>query len=54
MSEVTLEEIKRLVGLQLGARNVSEQDRFLEDLSAELADVANLIASVEEKYKITI
>ena len=54
MSEVTLEEIKRLVGLQLGARNVGEQDRFLEDLSAESADVANLIASVEEKYKITI
>jgi acyl carrier protein len=54
MSEITLEEIKRLVGLQLGARNVSEQDRFLEDLSAESADVANLIASVEEKYKITI
>jgi len=26
----------------------------LEDLAAESADVANLIASVEEKYKITI
>jgi acyl carrier protein len=54
MSEVTLEDIKRLVGLQLGARNVREHDRFLEDLAAESADVANLIASVEEKYKITI
>ena len=54
MSEVRLEDIKRLVGLQLGVHNVGEHDRLLEDLAAESADVANLIASVEEKYKITI
>jgi acyl carrier protein len=54
MADVTLEDIKRLVGLQLGTRQVGEQDRFLEDLAAESADVANIIAVVEEKYKITI
>ena len=54
MIDVTLEDIKRLVGLQLGTRNVGEHDRFLEDLSAESADVANIIAAAEEKYKITI
>ena len=41
MTEVTLEEIKKLVGLQLGTRNVGEHDRLLEDLSAESADVAS-------------
>jgi len=50
----TIEEIKKLVGLQLGTRTVNDQDRFVEDLGAESADVANLIAAVEEKYRITI
>jgi len=50
----TIEEIKKLVGLQLGTRTVNDQDRFVEDLGAESADVANLIAAVEEKYHITI
>jgi acyl carrier protein len=54
MVDVTMEDIKRLVGLQLGTRKVGEHDRFLEDLAAESADVANIIAAVEDKYKITI
>jgi acyl carrier protein len=54
MADVKLEDIKRLVGLQLGTRQIGEHDRFLEDLAAESADVANIIAVVEEKYKITI
>jgi len=49
-----MEDIKRLIGLQLGARKVGEHDRFMEDLAAESADVANIIAVVEEKYQITI
>jgi acyl carrier protein len=54
MSDVSIEEIKKLVGIQLGKRNVRDDDRFLEDLGAESADVANLVATVEEKYGITI
>jgi acyl carrier protein len=54
MSAPTLDEIKVLVGLQLGSRNVKDTDRFVEDLGAESADVANLVAAVEEKYKIEI
>jgi acyl carrier protein len=54
MTDVTMEDIKRLIGLQLGARKVGEHDRFMEDLAAESADVANIIAVVEEKYQITI
>jgi len=54
MSTLTMDEIKKLVGLQLGRRNVDENDRFFEDLGAESADLANLVARVEEQYGITI
>ena len=54
MTDVRIEDIKRLIGLQLGTRKVGENDHFLEDLAAESADVANIIAAVEQKYKITI
>ena len=54
MSSITQEEIRRLVELQLGKRNVHVGDRLVEDLGAESADVANLVAAAEEKYSITI
>ena len=54
MQIITIDEINKLVGLQLGKKNVHEQDRFMEDLGAESADIANLVATAEEKYKITI
>ena len=54
MATASLDEIKKLVGLQLGKRNVDEHDRFFEDLGAESADLANIVARVEEKYTITI
>ena len=54
MPNVSMEEIKKLVGLQLGKRNLRDNDRFMEDLGAESADIANLVAMIEEKYSITI
>lgn len=51
---VDLEDINKLVGLQLGRRNVQADDRLVEDLGAESADVANIVATVEEKYGISI
>ena len=54
MSSITQEEIRRLVELQLGKRNVHFGDRLVEDLGAESADVANLVAAAEEKYSIAI
>ena len=54
MSTVAMDEIKKLVELQLGKRNVAENQRFFEDLGAESADLANLVARVEERYGITI
>lgn len=54
MPTVSMDEIRKLVGLQLGKRIVNKNDRFVEDLGAESADVANIVATVEEKYGITI
>lgn len=54
MADVSLDEIKKMVGLQLGKRNVNDADRLVEDLGAESADVANLIAAVESKFGIHI
>ena len=54
MSTLTIEDINKLVGLQLGKRNVTATDRLVEDLGAESADVANLVAAVESKYGITV
>lgn len=54
MTTVAMEDILKLVSLQLGVRHVNPQDRLLEDLSAESADVANLITRVEEKYHVLI
>jgi acyl carrier protein len=54
MSDISMEDIKKLVGLQLGLRHVDEHARLVEDLGAESADVANLVAAVEEKYHIIV
>lgn len=54
MDKIRIEDIRKIVGLQLGARSVQEGDRFLEDLAAESADVVNIVAVVEERYGIAI
>lgn len=50
---VTLADIEELVKLQLGLRKVSPGDRFMEDLGAESADLMNIVATAEDKFKIT-
>ncbi|MGE5123298.1 MAG: acyl carrier protein [Acidobacteriaceae bacterium] len=54
MADVSMDEIRKIVGIQLGIRAVNEYDRLIEDLGAESADVANLVALVEEKYAVKI
>jgi acyl carrier protein len=51
---VSIEEIVSIVSMQLGQKNVLEEHRLIEDLGAESADIANIIAAVEEKYQIFI
>ena len=51
---VDLHEICRTVGLVLGRRDVSAASRLAEDLGAESADVLNIVATMEDKYGISI
>ncbi len=51
---VTIEDIKRIISLQLGIREIGDDDRFLEDLRAESADVMIIISAIEEKYGVVI
>jgi acyl carrier protein len=50
---VTIEEVRTLVRLQLGRRKVAAEDRFIEDLGAESADLVNIIAAAEDKFNIS-
>ena len=52
--DITIDEISRLVGVQLGNRRVMPDDRFFEDLGAESMDVVNITAAIEDKYRIQI
>jgi acyl carrier protein len=54
MTDISMEDIQRLVALQLGIRLVPEDAHLVEDLGAESADVANIVAAVEEKYHIVV
>jgi len=54
MTDISMEDIQKLVELQLGVRLVAEDIRLVEDLGAESADVANIVAAVEEKYHIVV
>jgi acyl carrier protein len=49
-----VEDIISIVSLQLGIKGVLENHRLVEDLGAESADIANMIATFEEKYQIFI
>ena len=50
----TINEIKILIKLQLGQKDVRDEHDIVEDLVAESVDVMNIIAAVEEKYQIFI
>lgn len=54
MVEISMDDIGRMVGLYLGIRTVHHDDRFMEDLGAESADIAIIITAVEERFNISI
>lgn len=49
-----MDAIKAIISLQLGVSNVRPEDRILEDLGAESADVVGIIAALEDKFQIFI
>lgn len=54
MTSITMRDLQQLLGRQLGARKVDASDRLAEDLGAESADVANVVAAAEERFGIEI
>ncbi len=48
------QEITELISLQLGIAEISIEQRFIEDLGAESADLVNLIAAVEDRFDVVI
>ena len=51
---ILIEDIISIVSLQLGVKRVEEGQRLVEDLGAESADIANIVAALEEKYDLFI
>jgi acyl carrier protein len=51
---LSIDEIKDLVRVQLGLKQVKSEDRIIEDLGAESADIVNIIAALEDKFQILI
>ena len=51
---LSLADLKTLVGLQLGIRNVDEGAHLMEDLAAESADILNIVLAIEDKYQVSI
>jgi acyl carrier protein len=50
----SMEDLGLLVGLLLGKARVRAEDRLVEDLGAESADLVNLAATMEEKYHVEL
>lgn len=50
----TIDEVRELVSLQLGVRRVEANDELMRDLGAESADLVNLVATLEDRYGLTI
>ncbi|MEJ2758715.1 MAG: phosphopantetheine-binding protein [Anaerolineales bacterium] len=54
MEKPTQNEINRMVQLQLGVNIISADNKLIQDLGAESADIANIVAAAEEKYHIDL
>ena len=50
----TAEEIRKLVGRQLGLREVRFEDDIAADLGAVSADIINIVAALEDLYGVVI
>jgi len=54
MASASINDIKQIVATQLGVGSVNEGDRVVEDLGAESSDIANIVAAVEDKFRINV
>lgn len=47
-------ELASIVALTLGANNVRDSDRLVEDLGIESADLLNLLNALEDRFGVAI
>lgn len=46
--------VAAIVARQLGCGSVRQEDRLVEDLGAESMDIVNIVATLEERYRLQI
>lgn len=51
---IALEDVGRTIGLVLGRREVTADERLTEDLGAESIDLLNVMVTLEQKYGVSI
>ena len=51
---ISIDDIKRIISLQLGVKVIGDNDRLLVELGAESLDVMNIVVAIEEKFNIQI
>lgn len=51
---IRLADVARIVAVQLGLPGAAAEDRIVTDLGAESFDVVNIVAAVEDRYRIAI
>ena len=54
MTSIDAREITQMTALQLGCKLVRLEDRLIEDLDASSIDLVNLIAALEDRYRISV
>jgi acyl carrier protein len=51
---IKIEDIVDLVKVHLGVKRINKESHIIQDLGAESADIVNIVASLEDKYRIKI
>ena len=49
----TLDEVRRVVALELGVKQVSGDDRLVDDLGVESFDLVAILSAVEDRWGIS-
>jgi acyl carrier protein len=49
----TLDEIRKVVALELGVKGVRADDRLVDDLGVESMDLVAILSAVEDRWGIT-
>lgn len=52
MAAPTADEIRHVVALELGVRQVRAEDRLVDDLGVESMDLVSILAAVEDRWSI--